>query len=51
MAEKKLAATVHVHREDGTTVVYTPDDNVPAADAKLITHPRAWATSDSKPEK
>ncbi len=43
MAGRKLVSTVHVHREDGSTGVYGPGDDVPAADAKLIDNPDAWA--------
>ncbi len=42
MAGRKLVATVHVHRDDGSTAVYGPGDDVPAADAKLIANDDAW---------
>lgn len=45
---KRLASTVHVHLEDeGRTVVYGPDDDVPAEHAALITNPKAWADEES----
>lgn len=47
---KRLVSTVHVHLEDeGRTVVYGPDDDVPADHAKLITNPKAWA-DDEEPD-
>lgn len=46
---KKLAATVHVHRSPTETVVYGPEDDVPAADAKLITNPEAWEDDEDEP--
>lgn len=40
--KRKLANHVHV---DGK--VYGPDDDVPAAVAKKITNPKAWASEDA----
>lgn len=49
---KKLTARVHLYREDGSYVVYAPGDSVPAADAKLITNPKAWGEDEpAKTEK
>lgn len=45
-AAKKLAVTVHVAQDDGTSRVYLPGDEVPAEDAKKITNPDVWETSD-----
>lgn len=33
---RKLRTSVHVHNDDGTTTVYGPEDDIPAADAKKI---------------
>ena len=48
---KKLAATVHVTDDDGTTHVYGPDsDDIPAEHAEKITNKGAWADDgEAKP--
>lgn len=51
MGDRKLAASVHVHHEDGTTVVYQAGESVPAADAKLIKNDKAWAEPEAKSSK
>lgn len=38
----RLTAYVHVHLPEGGTVVYGPDDEVPADHAALITNADAW---------
>jgi len=46
MAGRKLASTVHVHKSENETVIYGPEDDVPAADAKLITNEDAWESDE-----
>lgn len=46
MAKKKLATTVHVHRDGGETVIYEAGQEVPVEDAKLITNPQVWEPDD-----
>lgn len=43
----RAASTVHVHREDGSEVVYLAGVDIPAKDAKLITNPKVWADDES----
>jgi hypothetical protein len=49
-AAKKLAYRVAVPDENGEAQWYGPDDTVPAAVAKQITNPSAWADSDGDPD-
>jgi hypothetical protein len=46
-AAKELRRRVAVPNEDGELVWYGPGDKVPAAVAKQITNPAAWAEGDS----
>lgn len=39
---RRLTSYVHVHLPEGGTVVYGPDDEVPADHAALIGNPKAW---------
>lgn len=44
---RKLATTVYVHNEDGTSTAYGPDDTVPAEVAKKIDNPDVWVEEKS----
>lgn len=39
---RRLKTYVHVHLEDAPSVVYGPDDDIPAEHEALITNPKAW---------
>lgn len=43
---KRLTGMVYLTDDDGNTVIYGPDDKVPAEAAKLITNPSAWEEVD-----
>lgn len=43
----RLNTYVHVHRVDGPTVVFGPDDELPDWAVKEITNPAVWAGGDA----
>ena len=49
MMRRRLRYTVHLHQEDGSTLVFGPDDEVPPEVAALITNPKAWADDHEQP--
>lgn len=49
-AARKLAYRVAVPDDNGDIQWYGPEDTIPAAVAKKITNPSAWASSDDSAE-